>query len=435
MNVDKVFIIALPGDDEKKKKLFLERLKAVPLAQTPVEICTVPPESQLSEALTEHKLQPAENKAPADWKETSMAIGHWHAWQKALEEKCRAVLVLEEGFLPAADHYNVLDTDEPWEMIYIGRSSYGSDALLGHGGLVRPGYSDGSVGYIIKQTGIHTLLASGYDRHLISPGEFLTAMHDSHPEDEIAHLFSGRLSVLAPMKNLIERDAAWNMTLENGATYTPLHPQLYDAFGKGETQWIRKYLNTQLVQKEFDLICDEPIDNVYTFPIFTPLFCKELIEEAEHYGQWMSYRGKNNPPMDMLLSSIGFNHVYTHMIKKFLFPLFYHKYQLQGKAWSSLNSQNFIVRYIAEQQGHLGLHNDGSYISMVVALNTGYEGGGTIFPKFKKLIHHDQPGFAAIHPGMIGYLHGARPVTKGRRYILASFFFAGEKNPFAEGTY
>lgn len=33
---------------------------------------------------------------------------------------------------------------------------------------------------------------------------------------------------------------------------------------------------------------------------------------------------------------------------------------------------------------------------------------------------------SAIHPGLVGYYHGARPVTLGRRYILASFLFPGE---------
>lgn len=435
--VDKVFILTFPGDAEKKKQLFEERLKSIPLPEQIVtEICEVPEQEALNAALSGHGLRLPEgympgNAMPGEWEEMSMAVGHWNVWQKAAQEKHRSVLILEERFLPSANHYQILNTDVSWEMLYLGRHSRGSDIPFETGGLMTPGYSDGSFAYMINEAGINKLLQSGYDRNVIPVGEFLTAMHGTHPNREISSLFSSRITAVAPMKNFIEVDKAW--PLDNG--YKPLHPQLFDAFGKAEKQWVKRYLNPQLANKEFDLICDEPIDNVYSFPLFTPLFCKELIEEAEHYGEWTSYRGPNTPPTDIMLTSLGFNDIYTHMLKKYLYPLFYHKYQLHGEGWKKLNSQNYIVRYLSELQGHLGLHNDGSYLSMVVALNTDFEGGGTIFPKFKKLIKHDQPGYAAIHPGLLGYIHGARPVTKGTRYILASFFFSGPKHPFAEGTF
>ena len=231
------------------------------------------------------------------------------------------------------------------------------------------------------------------------------------------------------MKNFIEEDSGNDLD-----GYKPLHPQLFNLDFKNDEAWVKKYINPQLVQREFDLICDEPIDNVYSFPLFTPLFCKEIIEEAEHFGEWTNYRGKEEAPIDIKLSSFGFDEVYSYALKTYLYPLIMHKYQLHGEGWKNLSSQNFIVRYLAENQGHLGLHNDGSYLSLIVTLNTEYEGGGTYFPKFKKLVKAGQAGHASVHPGLVGYLHGARPVTKGKRFILASFFFMGSR-PFADGTY
>jgi hypothetical protein len=270
---------------------------------------------------------------------------------------------------------------------------------------------------------------------MIPVGDFITIMHAAPTSDHMEDLFKGQITAMAPMKNFIGRDMAWNGSdpvATQDVGYIPLHPQLYD-FANSESTWLARYLNRQLMQREFDLICDEPIDNVYSFPLFTPLFCKEIIEESEHYGEWTSYRGKHHDAIDIKLESIGFNTIYEKVIKDYLYPLFCYKYQLQGDAWLTLNSQNFIVRYLSDKQGHLGLHNDGSYLSMVVTLNTDHEGGGTFFPKFKKLLKHDQPGYASVHPGLVGYLHGARPVTKGKRYILASFFFPGAKPPISDG--
>lgn len=445
ISIDHIFILSFPPTTAKKKELFEHRINSIPfLAQVPIEIYHLPEREQQDEALVKDKLRLYENwelqfgLESSEWKELSFAIGHWNVWQKAKDENKKSILVLEENFLPQSSHYYILNTDRPWDLIYFGRESNGGDIPF-ENGLVNPGYSNGSFAYVINACGIDKLTQSSFDKHLIPVGEFLAAMHGTHPAKNITALFTGNLTALAPMKNLIGKDKAWplpqvaNESANEG--YKPLHPQLYEAFGNAEHQWIIKYLNLQLVQKEYDLICDEPIDNVYSFPLFTPLFCREIIEEAEHYGQWTNYRGKDLVPIDIKLDSIRFNEIYSRILKEYVYPLFYHKYQLQGDAWGKLNSQNFIVRYLSDKQGHLGLHNDGSYISMIVTLNTDYAGGGTIFPKFKKLLRHEQPGYASVHPGLIGYLHGARPVTAGRRYILASFFFPGSKPPIADGAY
>jgi hypothetical protein len=391
--VDKVFILSTPGHIEKKHELFRKRLEAIPLIHAGTDI-EIPEASENISAL------------------------HHQVWQKAADAGHTAILVLEENFVSTANHYQVLDTDEPWDMIYLGRMSHGADMPL-EGGLVRPGHSSGSYAYILSGTTAGKLVHAYHGQPSATPSEHLTSL-------------TGQANVLAPMQNFISIDKHWNLAVSG---YTPKHPQLFDAFADPASPAIRKYIHTQIVQKEYDLICDEPIDNVFTFPLFTPLFCSELIEEAEHHGQWTSYRGNSSPSTDIMLESIGFHAAYTRALQMYLYPLFMHKYQLQGEGWRKLNAQNFIVRYLAEHQGHLGLHNDGSYLSMVVTLNTEYEGGGTIFPKFKKLIKHDQPGYAAIHPGLVGYYHGARPVTQGRRYILASFMFPGDAPPIVDGIY
>ncbi|HTJ48062.1 MAG TPA: hypothetical protein VL443_01315 [Cyclobacteriaceae bacterium] len=409
--VDSVFIIA-SGNTDKKKEVFSSRLKSITIAnEAPVTIINYDDSAHLS-------------------LEVLKAQCHHKVWQQARKENHKSVLVLEESFLPSASHYHILNTDEPWDLLYLGRKSHGSDIPFESGGLVVPGYSEGSYAYLLNDIGIAKLLDAGNDQKLIPVSDFLMAMQGLHPDKNLQKQFSGTLTALAPMKNFIEQDSG----KDSVDGYKPMHPQLFDLDIKNDEAWVKKYINPQLVQGEFDLLCDEPIDNVYCFPLFTPLFCKEIIEEAEHFGEWTNYRHKDEAPIDIKLSSFGFDEIYSYALKNFLYPLVMHKYQLHGEGWKNLVSQNFIVRYLAENQGHLGLHNDGSYLSLIVTLNTEYEGGGTFFPKFKKLVKAEQPGYASIHPGLLGYLHGARPVTKGKRYIMASFFFMGSR-PFADGSY
>lgn len=425
ISVDKIVILTMPGYTHKKKQSWIDSLSQLPW-KAPLEIYETPQVNDLDAKLASCRLELSKFWTSLAGREMStrdkcMAIGHWMVWHQVYKENIETILILEDNFKPASAHYHVLDTEEGWEMIYLGRKSLSVDTPLS-GGLVKPGYSHGSFAYLIKKDGLEKLINSGYDQHVVPVSEMLSIMHGSFPVQGLPEFFSGRLRVLALMKDLISEENVEAAPVDNNL-YRPLHPQLFEAFGSATPGWIKKYVNPQLVAREFDLICDEPIDNVYSFPLFTPAFCSEIIEEAEHYGHWTNYRYKDHPSIDMMLSSFGFNEIYSWVMKEYVYPLFYYKYQLQGDSLKKLVSQNFIVRYLAEQQGHLGLHNDGSHISMVVTLNTAFEGGGTFFPKFKKLIRHDQPGYASIHPGFIGYLHGARPVISGKRYIVASFFF------------
>ena len=54
-----------------------------------------------------------------------------------------------------------------------------------------------------------------------------------------------------------------------------------------------------------------------------------------------------------------------------------------------------------------------------------FKGGGTYFPKFKHLANPKEIGMCTLHPGNITHKHGARPVTKGTRYVVVSFIKSG----------
>ena len=73
---------------------------------------------------------------------------------------------------------------------------------------------------------------------------------------------------------------------------------------------------------------------------------------------------------------------------------------LEGKNWPNMNSENFMIKYTEEKQGHLSLHHDYADISFVLALNEEYEGGGTYFHR-QKALHKGKPGHISLHPGAI----------------------------------
>lgn len=430
---NKVFILLQSGHTDTKQTLYTERLKNIPVAAgAAVEFLTLDSHDDMAAILAQHGLTASKHYAPETAYDAARAAAHIQVWQKALQEKHERILILEEGFLPESDHYHILDaTDGGWDMLYLGRETEGGDFPSPHTGLVFPGYSDGAFAYMLTNNALGILDTSGYKSNVMPVGEILSVMHGAHPDPAAGELFTARIATLAPMKSFIvkEQFQPWQ------AGYTPLHRSLYRLGTPEGALAIKQYINAQILQREYDLICDEPIDNVYSFPLFTPLFCQHLIEEAEHFGKWTSYRGEGRPATDINLSSLGLQETYAAITQKYLYPLLAHKYQLQGDGWKKLTSQNFVVRYQSEEQGHLGLHNDGSYLSMVVALNTDFAEGGTWFPKFKKLIRHEQAGYASVHPGLVGYLHGARPITRGRRYILASFFFSKNHHPLLEDLY
>ena len=57
--------------------------------------------------------------------------------------------------------------------------------------------------------------------------------------------------------------------------------ELYDV--QDWQAWSKKYVNPLLINGEYDLISDEPAPNVYLFPLFTELFCKQLIALSEKF--------------------------------------------------------------------------------------------------------------------------------------------------------
>lgn len=60
--------------------------------------------------------------------------------------------------------------------------------------------------------------------------------------------------------------------------YTKKHPELYE--------YNEKFLDPTLLTGDISKIVHEEVEQIYKFKLFTPEYCKKLIEEAEAFGKW-----------------------------------------------------------------------------------------------------------------------------------------------------
>ncbi|MEO8559470.1 MAG: 2OG-Fe(II) oxygenase [Rhodospirillales bacterium] len=91
-----------------------------------------------------------------------------------------------------------------------------------------------------------------------------------------------------------------------------------------------------------------------------------------------------------------------------------------------------ILSYSAEQKHYFKAHRDNGApqtadrsFAVSLNLNEDYQGGELIFPEYGRLRFKPPAGAAAVFSCTL--LHEALPVTKGRRYVLTSFFRPRDK--------
>jgi predicted 2-oxoglutarate/Fe(II)-dependent dioxygenase YbiX len=86
-----------------------------------------------------------------------------------------------------------------------------------------------------------------------------------------------------------------------------------------------------------------------------------------------------------------------------------------------------ILSYSAQEKHYFKAHRDNGApqtadraFAVSLNLNEDYEGGELIFPEYGRLRFRPPAGAAAVFSCTL--LHEALPVTRGRRYVLTSFF-------------
>jgi hypothetical protein len=173
---------------------------------------------------------------------------------------------------------------------------------------------------------------------------------------------------------------------------------------------------------------------VFVFDMLRPDFCRDLLEEAEHFERWC---GEQELPLirpntmnnyGAVLDSFGFAAMLQQMMTDYVAPLASQFYAEVGG--NTLDSHHgFIVEYAVGKDTSLDFHVDASDVTLNVCLGKEFSGGTLYFrgircrlcqetaprPEEEFEIEH-VPGWAILHRGK--HRHGANPILAGQRYNL-----------------
>ncbi|KAL5965614.1 Procollagen-lysine2-oxoglutarate 5-dioxygenase 1 [Taenia solium] len=188
-----------------------------------------------------------------------------------------------------------------------------------------------------------------------------------------------------------------------------------------------KFTNKSITKDDFE----QPCQDVFWVPLMSELFCRQLVEEMEHYGKWSD--GSNYdarlesgyeavPTRDIHMRQIDWEEHWLHVLRTYVYPI-------QLKLWEGYNDKpwarmNFVVRYKPGEQPSLRFHHDAATYTLDMALNrvhVDYEGGGVHFLRYGCKLVETRVGWPLIFPGRLTHLHEGLETTSGIRYIFVTF--------------
>jgi len=210
-------------------------------------------------------------------------------------------------------------------------------------------------------------------------------------------------------------------------------------------EWKQRYLTRDILSRDWEMFIDEVKTrgvgrDIYYFPCFREEFCDKVVKMANDLNLWGKMGHESYRTNDTWLRNIGLDDVYNEFIDEYIVDLVEYAYKTadnmnekglskeyqfaQGNVESdTVMTENFIVKYIPETENDsLSCHCDDSTYSCQVSLNNAseYTGGGTWYTKQETLLKPPK-GYMNVHPGSLGFRHGARRVYSGNRYTLVSF--------------
>lgn len=134
--------------------------------------------------------------------EVGCSLAHLACWRDA--EQCGDepyILILEDDAVLEADCLPKLlellsKTTLSFDLLYLGRVPLEPDRSTG-GGLVSPGYSHCTFGYVVTRAALSVLLEFRLDQALVPVDEFLPATYIDHPRPDLRARFPRKLIALA----------------------------------------------------------------------------------------------------------------------------------------------------------------------------------------------------------------------------------------------
>eukprot|EP01118_Nematostelium_gracile_P017231 TRINITY_DN72_c0_g1_i1.p1 TRINITY_DN72_c0_g1~~TRINITY_DN72_c0_g1_i1.p1 ORF type:complete len:348 (-),score=86.27 TRINITY_DN72_c0_g1_i1:47-1069(-) len=208
--------------------------------------------------------------------------------------------------------------------------------------------------------------------------------------------------------------------------YKPLYPHLWNF---SEDFFVPEMLAALKGPKDkmLNIFKKETETGIYSFRMFTDKFCRELVEELQHFEASglpiMRPNSMNN--YGAILDDFGF-YPFFEKLREYIMPL---SELLYGERGSKLDSHHaFIVQYKLTEDRDLDFHYDDSEVTLNICLGKQFEGGTLYFrglledPKTHKedFEFTHQPGIGLIHIGK--HRHGANAIKSGERYNLIVWY-------------
>lgn len=211
---------------------------------------------------------------------------------------------------------------------------------------------------------------------------------------------------------------------DNGQLYNPVTnccPSIYHGNG-GEyaAETLQNVYETQVPQTPMlYLPVYDKIDHIEKDMMIVNFMnasqCERLIDAADSCGEWAPLPEDKFPAYEIRMKKLGlWDELVTHWEQ--------HIYPLVEKYWHPMEMYGmrdaFVMRYSAETQKSLPLHNDASLVTGSVKLNDNYLGADLVFPR-QSISNADVPvGRMILFPGMVTHGHQCTELEKGVKYSL-----------------
>ncbi|MEU7765008.1 glycosyltransferase family 25 protein [Nocardia sp. NPDC049190] len=143
---------------------------------------------------------------PLKYGEVGCTIAHLACWRHAEKNSSSPyVLVLEDDAFLVPEVGSRLreglsrlnNSDEPFDLLYLGRYRLDPDTPTSVPGIVRPGYSHCSFAYLLTREGLRIALTTDLPKAIVPIDEFLPALYAPHPRPDMRRRFPPRLAALA----------------------------------------------------------------------------------------------------------------------------------------------------------------------------------------------------------------------------------------------
>ncbi len=185
-----------------------------------------------------------------------------------------------------------------------------------------------------------------------------------------------------------------------------------------------------------ELLLQTPMAPVLVLPrVFEPDFCVQLMRlwgKGDHKDSGVSSR-YGNVNMDHLKRTEDYTIVEPMMLKAVSDRLAYRIGPELTKVFAFDRQFTFdshvVLSYSADGKHFFGAHRDNGApttadraFAVSLNLNDDYEGGELVFPEYAGVRVRPPAGAAAVFSCSL--LHQVLPVTRGRRYVLTTFFRA-----------